>query len=140
MTRLAVIVALLTSCTATYDVPAQSEAPGMKRWTAGASGHAPVKARPRHRARAASRRLSRRPIVHNWAGVAACESSGNWQANTGNGYYGGLQENQGFWVNYGGLAFATRPDLASRAQQIVVAERGLAVQGAGAWPVCGAAL
>ena len=73
----------------------------------------------------------------NWAAVARCESSGHWHDNTGNGYYGGLQENLAFWRNYGGLRFASRPDLATEAQQIAVAERGLKVQGRGAWPVCG---
>ena len=74
---------------------------------------------------------------HNWDAVAACESSGDWTANTGNGYYGGVQMDMTFWRNYDGPTFAPRPDLATREQQITVAERGLAVQGAGAWPVCG---
>jgi hypothetical protein len=68
--------------------------------------------------------------------LAACESNGRWHIATGNGYFGGVQMDMTFWRNYGGLAFAARPDLASREQQIVVAERGLAVQGPGAWPVC----
>ncbi|MFF8325984.1 transglycosylase family protein [Rhodococcus qingshengii] len=28
--------------------------------------------------------------THNWDGVAQCESGGDWNINTGNGYYGGL--------------------------------------------------
>ena len=76
------------------------------------------------------------PVAGIWARLAACESTGNWRANTGNGYYGGVQQDMTFWRRYGGLAFAPRPDLASPAQQVVVAERGLAVQGWGAWPVC----
>ena len=74
-----------------------------------------------------------RPV---WDRLAACESTSNWRANTGNGYYGGLQEDMVFWRNYGGLEFAARPDLASRSAQILVAERGLARQGWGAWPAC----
>ena len=74
---------------------------------------------------------------HDWSGVAACESGGNWQVNTGNGYYGGLQFSQSTWAGYGGTAAAPRADLASPAQQIAVAERVLAGQGVGAWPVCG---
>src|SRR4051812_20117668 len=74
---------------------------------------------------------------HNWSGVAGCESGGNWQINTGNGYYGGLQFSQSTWAGYGGTAMAPRADLASPAQQIAVAERVLAGQGVGAWPVCG---
>ena len=75
--------------------------------------------------------------THNWAGVAQCESSGNWSINTGNGFYGGLQFTQSTWAAYGGTAYAPRADLASPGQQIAVAEKVLAGQGIGAWPVCG---
>jgi LysM repeat protein len=75
--------------------------------------------------------------VHNWDGVARCESSGNWAINTGNGYYGGLQFSYSTWLAYGGGAYARRADLATKAQQIVIAERTLRGQGIGAWPVCG---
>jgi len=71
-----------------------------------------------------------------WDRLAQCESTGRWHANTGNGYMGGVQMDMTFWRNYGGLAYASRPDLASREQQIVVAERGQAKQGWGAWPRC----
>ena len=71
-----------------------------------------------------------------WNKVAACESSGNWSINTGNGYYGGLQFTQSTWAAYGGTAYAHRADLATRDQQIAVAERVLKGQGPGAWPVC----
>lgn len=74
---------------------------------------------------------------HDWSGVAQCESSGNWQANTGNGFYGGLQFTQSTWQEYGGGQYASRADLASRAGQEATAERVLAGQGVGAWPVCG---
>jgi resuscitation-promoting factor RpfA len=77
------------------------------------------------------------PTQHDWSGVAQCESNGNWQINTGNGFYGGLQFTQSTWDAYGGQAFASRADLASQSAQITVAERVLAGQGAGAWPVCG---
>lgn len=71
-----------------------------------------------------------------WDRIAACESGGNWHANTGNGYYGGLQFNLGTWQAYGGTS---RPDLVSREQQIAVAERVRDASGGyGAWPVCGA--
>jgi LysM repeat protein len=75
--------------------------------------------------------------VHNWDGVARCESSGNWSINTGNGYYGGLQFSRSTWLAYGGGAYAPRADLASKAQQIAIAEKTLRGQGVGAWPVCG---
>ena len=72
-----------------------------------------------------------------WNKVAACESSANWSINTGNGYYGGLQFTQSTWEAYGGGAYAARADLASKDQQIAVAEKVLRGQGAGAWPNCG---
>ncbi len=71
-----------------------------------------------------------------WNCVAECESGGNWQSNTGNGHYGGLQFAQPTWEDFGGLSYAPRADLATRAQQIKVAEAVLRVQGWGAWPVC----
>ena len=74
----------------------------------------------------------------NWAAIAACESGGNWSANTGNGFYGGLQFTEQTWLGYGGGQYAASANLASPAQQIAVAQRVLAGQGIGAWPVCGA--
>ena len=74
----------------------------------------------------------------NWAAIAACESGGNWSANTGNGFYGGLQFTEQTWLAYGGGQYASSANLATAAQQIAVAERVLAGQGIGAWPVCGA--
>lgn len=71
-----------------------------------------------------------------WSCVADCESGGRWNANTGNGFYGGLQFSQSTWEKFGGLQHAPRADLATREQQIEIAEKVLAVQGWGAWPVC----
>ncbi|MER5297181.1 transglycosylase family protein [Streptomyces pharetrae] len=71
-----------------------------------------------------------------WGCVAECESSGNWHINTGNGFYGGLQFWQPTWEAFGGLKYAPRADLATRAEQIAVAQEVLAVQGWEAWPVC----
>ncbi|AZA09732.1 resuscitation-promoting factor Rpf1 domain-containing protein [Corynebacterium pseudopelargi] len=76
----------------------------------------------------------------DWDRLAQCESGGDWNINTGNGYYGGLQFSHGTWVGHGGQEFAPRADLATREQQIVVAERVLANQGWGAWPACSASL
>src|SRR5271168_39845 len=75
-----------------------------------------------------------------WDHVAACESGGNWGINTGNGYHGGLQFSQGTWAAHGGGEFASSANQATRDQQIAVAERVLATQGRGAWPVCGRGL
>ncbi|PJE95674.1 transglycosylase [Streptomyces carminius] len=71
--------------------------------------------------------------VDTWDRVAECESSGNWSINTGNGYYGGLQFSQSSWEAAGGTRYAPRADLATREQQIAVAERLLAMQGPRAW-------
>jgi hypothetical protein len=75
-----------------------------------------------------------------WDQVARCESGGNWAINTGNGYYGGVQFAAGTWASHGGGEFAPTAQLATREQQIVIAERVLATQGRGAWPVCGGPL
>ncbi|CAL9436221.1 hypothetical protein SUDANB106_02176 [Streptomyces sp. enrichment culture] len=75
--------------------------------------------------------------LDTWDRVAQCESGGLWSADTGNGYYGGLQLTQEIWEQYGGTSYAKRPDLASRSQQIAVAEKILADQGPEAWPSCG---
>jgi LysM repeat protein len=74
----------------------------------------------------------------NWSAIAACESGGNWSANTGNGFYGGLQFTEQTWLSYGGGQYASSANLATEAEQIAVAERVLAGQGIGAWPTCGA--
>ncbi|MET9605778.1 transglycosylase family protein [Streptomyces sp. NPDC006512] len=71
-----------------------------------------------------------------WDCVADCESGGRWAVNTGNGFYGGLQFWQPTWEDHGGLAYAPRADLATRTQQIRVAEDLLGTQGWDAWPVC----
>ncbi|MFD9092962.1 transglycosylase family protein [Streptomyces collinus] len=75
-----------------------------------------------------------------WDKVAQCESGGNWSINTGNGYYGGLQFSASTWAAYGGTAYAAQANQAGKAQQIAVAEKVLAAQGKGAWPVCGTGL
>lgn len=71
-----------------------------------------------------------------WDRVAACESGGNWSINTGNGYYGGLQFSPSTWTGFGGGKYARYANQASKAEQIAVARKVLAVQGPGAWPVC----
>ncbi|HEY2450213.1 MAG TPA: transglycosylase family protein [Mycobacterium sp.] len=71
-----------------------------------------------------------------WDAISRCEAGGNWAINTGNGYYGGVQFDQKTWERNGGLRFAPRADMASREEQIAVAEVTRARQGWGAWPVC----
>ncbi|MDX3387901.1 transglycosylase family protein [Streptomyces niveiscabiei] len=75
-----------------------------------------------------------------WDAVAQCESGGNWAINTGNGYYGGLQFSASTWAAYGGTAYASTANQASKSQQIEIAEKVLASQGKGAWPSCGVGL
>ena len=74
----------------------------------------------------------------DWNAIAACESGGNWSISTGNGFYGGLQFTEQTWLGYGGGQYASSANLASPSEQIAVAQRVLAGQGIGAWPVCGA--
>ncbi len=75
-----------------------------------------------------------------WDAIAYCESGGNWAINTGNGYYGGLQFSYSTWLGYGGGAYAPTANLATREQQIAIAEQVLAGQGWGAWPSCSSKL
>ncbi|MFF4096709.1 peptidoglycan DD-metalloendopeptidase family protein [Streptomyces sp. NPDC001834] len=71
-----------------------------------------------------------------WEKVAACEATGDWHINSGNGYFGGLQFSRSTWAAYGGTVYAPRADLATRNEQIAVAEKVLEGQGPGAWPRC----
>jgi nucleoid-associated protein YgaU len=73
-----------------------------------------------------------------WDRIAKCESGGNWHINTGNGYYGGLQFSAGTWRAYGGTAYASTADKASKTAQIAVATKVQNAQGWGAWPTCSA--
>lgn len=75
-----------------------------------------------------------------WDSLAQCESGGDWSINTGNGYYGGLQFAQQTWEGHGGTEYAPRADLATREQQIEIAEKVEQSQGMGAWPACSAQL
>ena len=75
-----------------------------------------------------------------WDALAQCESGGDWSINTGNGFHGGLQFTPSTWAAYGGTAYAPTANLATREQQIAIAERTQASQGWGAWPACTARL
>ena len=68
-----------------------------------------------------------------WDQMAQCESTGRWDINTGNGTYGGLQFMTSTWLAIGGGEFAERPDLATKEQQIEIAERLYAQQGLAPW-------
>nr|WP_243866806.1 resuscitation-promoting factor [Actinophytocola oryzae] len=80
------------------------------------------------------------PVISDgdvWDRLAYCEATGNWAINTGNGYYGGLQFNISTWNANGGGQYASRPDLATREQQIAIATKVRDNRGGyGAWPAC----
>ncbi|MGH3670685.1 MAG: transglycosylase family protein [Pseudonocardiaceae bacterium] len=74
-----------------------------------------------------------------WDRLARCESGGNWAANSGNGYYGGLQFDKSTWSAHGGDKYATYPNQASREEQIEIAKRVRDTRGNyRAWPTCSA--
>lgn len=75
-----------------------------------------------------------------WDMLAQCESTGNWAINTGNGFFGGLQFTPSTWLGFGGGEYAPSAHLATREQQIAIAQKVQAVQGWGAWPACTAKL
>ncbi|MEW1939733.1 ubiquitin-like domain-containing protein [Pseudarthrobacter sp. NPDC080037] len=68
-----------------------------------------------------------------WDKIAQCESSGNWSINSGNGYYGGLQFDVRTWIGAGGGAYAPNASLATKAQQIDIANRVYAQRGLSPW-------
>jgi uncharacterized protein YabE (DUF348 family) len=72
----------------------------------------------------------------DWDAIANCESTNNWSINTGNGYYGGLQFDIRTWLGAGGGQYAPRADLATREQQIAVAEVLYSQRGLSPW-ACG---
>ncbi|CAI37685.1 resuscitation-promoting factor RpfB [Corynebacterium jeikeium] len=79
------------------------------------------------------------PAVANgsvWDQLAQCEAGGDWSINTGNGFSGGLQFTPSTWAAFGGTEYAPAAHMATREQQIAVAERVRAGQGWGAWPAC----
>ena len=65
-----------------------------------------------------------------WESIAQCESGGDWNIQTGNGYYGGLQFLPSSWVAAGGVG---SPADASKDEQMRIADNLLAMQGPGAW-------
>ncbi|HEX9230106.1 MAG TPA: ubiquitin-like domain-containing protein [Arthrobacter sp.] len=68
-----------------------------------------------------------------WDKIAQCESTGNWSINNGNGYYGGLQFDIQTWLGSGGGAYAPNASLATKAQQIDIANRVYAQRGLQPW-------
>lgn len=60
------------------------------------------------------------PHYNEWLCIHGYE--GAWNANTGNGFYGGLQFMQSTWERNGGLKYAPRADMATPLQQMWTAE------------------
>ena len=107
-------------------------APAPKTTTAPRRRRPPAPAPPPHRPR---RRRDTSGL--NWDAVAQCESGGNWAINTGNGYYGGLQFSASTWISNGGGVYAPTANLATKDQQIAIANKLYAARGAAPWPTCG---
>jgi hypothetical protein len=72
-----------------------------------------------------------------WLELRECESGDNYQANTGNGFYGAYQFSEATWQN---LGYPGRPDLEPPGMQDQAAVRLEAQAGWGQWPTCAAAL
>lgn len=71
--------------------------------------------------------LESRYGVSVWDDIAACESGGRWDyppvRNSSGTYSGGLMIGHRWWPSYGGREFAAQPYQATKAEQIIVAER-----------------
>jgi hypothetical protein len=72
-----------------------------------------------------------------WLQLRECESSDNYAANNGNGYYGAYQFSESTWT---GMGLPGRPDLESHQMQDQAAMSLQAHGGWGEWPACSAAL
>jgi hypothetical protein len=72
-----------------------------------------------------------------WLELRDCESGDNYQANTGNGYYGAYQFSWPTWVD---LGYPGRPDQEPYWMQDQAAQRLEAMDGWNQWPSCSAAL
>lgn len=68
-----------------------------------------------------------------WDRLAECESGGNWQTNSGNGYYGGVQFSAETWRAMGGSGL---PHENSREEQIMRGQKLQKQSGWGQWPAC----
>lgn len=77
--------------------------------------------------------------TQQWNNIAGAEAGGNWAANTGNGFSGGLQFAPSTWNAFGGQQFAPQAWQATPEQQMSVGNNVLAGQGPGAWPATSAA-
>jgi resuscitation-promoting factor RpfA len=72
-----------------------------------------------------------------WAQLRACEASGNYATNTGNGFYGAYQFDARTWhgLGYSGVASASSPAVQDQAASRLYQSRGWEP-----WPTCSAKL
>ena len=126
---------------AVQQAPQQSQQTQVSRSTARKA--VTQQSAPKQRAYASSAQRTQKsaaaPAAANsgmWDRIARCESTNNWHINTGNGYYGGLQFDNQTWLGSGGGAYAPRADLATREQQIAIANKVYAQRGLQPW-ACG---
>jgi len=68
-----------------------------------------------------------------WQRLRNCEAGGNYQRNSGNGYYGAYQMSAGTWhsLGYGGLPHQAPPEVQDQAARKLQARSGW-----GQWPAC----
>ncbi len=79
------------------------------------------------------------PTAEQWDDLRFCESTRNYQINTGNSFYGAYQFNLITWVDMGGIGLpsdAPSEEQDARARYLY-ALRGSGYDRGGAWPVCG---
>ena len=68
-----------------------------------------------------------------WQRIRNCEAGGNYQRNSGNGYYGAYQMSAGTWhgLGYSGLPHQASPEVQDQAARKLQARSGW-----GQWPAC----
>lgn len=93
--------------------------------------HAVTQEEQMRAAAASAAKLARRTGV-DWDSIAQCETGGNWQMR-GSSYSGGVGFANTTWSGFGGREFASNAGMASREEQIVVAERVYARYGLSGW-------
>lgn len=76
-------------------------------------------------------------FASKWDRIAWCESGGQWHHrpvhNRWGTFSGGLMIMHSVWRHYGGTRYASAPYLATKAQQIIIANRIWADRGSRAW-------
>ncbi len=86
-------------------------------------------------AHAVAPRTSRSRTGGGWDALKQCESGGDYNTNSGNGFYGAYQFDRGTWNanNVAGGSWGS----ATPEQQDAAAQHLYAQRGASPWPICG---